>query len=98
MLIELVVEGRDDRFDMGNFGQPDLDQAPYLERFLSDDGTQVIAEDFDVPEGPKLRCAFFLHFFDPAHPLGTSYGPVSVPPVQPMPDRLERLAPYEPVG
>lgn len=70
---------------------------PSDEHFLSEDGSRVIAEGFDVPAGKTLRCAFFLHFLDPTRPLETSYGSVVVPPIQPMPQRLRKLVPYEPM-
>jgi hypothetical protein len=97
VLLELSVEDRDDRFDVGEFGQPDSDQAPYDERFLSEDGSQIVAEGFDVPTGKRLRCVFFLHNLDTTKPLKTSYGDVQVPQLQPMPDRLLRIISYEPV-
>ena len=97
VLLEVLISKRDKRFDIGDFGQKGSDQAPYDEHFLSEDGSRVIAEGFDVPSGKTLRCAFFLHFFDPAKPLETSYGKVVVPPIQPMPRRLHKLVPYEPM-
>ncbi len=97
VLLEVLVSKRDKRFDVGDFGQKGSDQAPYDEHFLSEDGSRVIAEGFDVPAGKTLRCAFFLHFFDPTKPLETSYGQATVPPIRPMPARLRKLVPYEPM-
>ena len=96
-LLEVRVIGRDDQFDVGDFGQESADQAPYNECFLSDDGSQVISRWFDVPPGETLRIAFYLHFFESGSPLSTSYGSVPVPPLQPIPQRLRELVPYEPV-
>ncbi|HET9234632.1 MAG TPA: hypothetical protein VFP10_10875 [Candidatus Eisenbacteria bacterium] len=96
VLIEVQVRDRDDRFDVGDFQQPDSDQAPYDEAFLSDDGTRVLSRD-RAPDVEPLRLAFFMHFFVPALPLQTSYGSVPVPESQPMPARLRDLMPYEPV-
>jgi hypothetical protein len=96
VLLEVLISQRDKRFNVGDFGQKGSDQAPYDEHFLSDDGSRVIAEGFDIPAGKTLRCVFFLHFFDPTKPLETSYGQMTVPPLRPMPARLRRLVPYEP--
>lgn len=96
VLIEVRIRDRDDRFDVGDFEQPDSDQAPYDEAFLSDDGTRVLSRE-DLPEGEPLRIVFFLHFFDPGLPLVTSYGAVKLPALAPMPKRLIELMPYEPV-
>lgn len=97
VLIEAAIHNRDDHFSVSDFGQDGSDQAAYSEVFLSEDGRAVIADAFDVPTDPGLRIAFFLHFLDPAKTLNTSYGPVSLPPLQPMPERLAELVPYEPV-
>ncbi len=97
VLIEAAIHGRDDYFSVSDFGQAGSDQAAYSDVFLSEDGRTVIADAFDVPPGPGLRIAFYVHFFDPAKVLNTSYGPVSVPPLQAMTKRLAELVPYEPV-
>jgi hypothetical protein len=47
--------------------------------------------------GQAVRVAFYFHFLDQRKPLNTSYGPVTVPAIEPMPTRLARLVPYEPV-
>jgi len=96
-LIEVRVHDRNERFDVGEFQQPGSDQAPYDEAFLSDDGSRVISRYFEVPPTEPLRIAFFLHFFDAALPLRSSYGDLVVPPPEEMPQRLRELVPYEPV-
>jgi hypothetical protein len=95
-LIEIMVRDRDDGFDVGDFVQPGSDQAPYDEAFLSEDGAQVVSR-LRAPRTEPLRCAFFLHKFNPALPLETSYGPVRLPELRPMPPRFRGLMPYEPV-
>jgi hypothetical protein len=97
VLIELLVHGRDDRFDVGDFGQSATEQVAYDEAFLSADGTAVVAHVIDPPAMEPLRVAFFLHSFDPSEPLETSYGTFEVPALQAMPERLLKLRPYEPV-
>ena len=96
-LLEVLVTGRDKRFDVGDFSQDGSDQAPYNEAFLSADGTAVLSRWFDVPSGDTLRIAFYLHFFDPNRQLITSYGSIAVPPLQSIPQRLHDLVPYEAV-
>lgn len=96
-LFEVVVENRDDRWDVGDCTQPGTEQVAYDEAFLSPDGTFVLSR-LRAPEGGSLRMTFFLHFFDPEKPLVTSYGELPIPPLQEMPERLQSLVPYEPVG
>jgi hypothetical protein len=96
VLLEVLISGRDERFGVDDFGQDGSDQAPYCEVFLSPDGESVISHS-GVPKDETLRVAFFLHFVDCTKPLKTSYGPVAIPPLQPMSSRLSSLVPYEPV-
>jgi len=96
VLVEVIIEGVDDRYTANDFGQPDSEQAAYMEMYLSRDGTSVVAE-YDQPPGDFLRVAFFFHFFNAAKPLKTSYGEISVPQLTAMPERLTRIARYEPV-
>jgi hypothetical protein len=104
-LVEGLIHNRDDRFNIGDFTQRvvGLDrknwQAAYAEAFLTPDGEALAAKRWtsEIPPG-DLRVAFFLHFWDSATPLTTSYGDIRCPPVTAMPARLERLVPYENVG
>jgi hypothetical protein len=69
-----------------------------MEGYFSPDGQERIpAESFDVPKVESLRIAFFLHFWNPTAPLRTSYGELLCPQPEPMPERLARLIPFEPV-
>lgn len=71
-LVELLVEGDVDAFDIGEVtqevaGQPKSNwQAPYDERVLEES------------EG-KVRYAFFLHYIDLKKPLLTPAGPLQLP-------------------
>jgi hypothetical protein len=97
-LIEVEILGADGRLQIGDFRQSDSDQVAYDEAYLSPDGEQVVSRDInETPGGPNVRVGFFLHHFDWTQPLMTSYGPVKVPRPSPMPERLARLMPYEPV-
>lgn len=96
VLVEVIIEGADERYTADDFSQPDCDQAAYMETYLSRDGTSVISE-YDRPAGDFLRVVFFLHFFDATKPLKTSYGEVSVQTPTEIPQRLSRIIRYEPV-
>lgn len=102
VLIELLVRNRDKRFQLDDFAQrhkgrsKDNDQVAWAEAYLSPDGKSLLVERWsDPPEIDPLRVAFFIHFWDAAKPLQSSYGELSCPAPQPMPDRLKRLVPYE---
>jgi hypothetical protein len=97
VLIEAEIRERDDHFSVSDFGQAGSNQAAYSEVFLSQDGRAVIGDGFEIPDGPVLRIAFYLHFVDLAKELNTTYGSVPLPPLQAMPERLAQLVPYEPV-
>jgi hypothetical protein len=104
-LIEVLVRNPDKRFDVGDFTQRvdgvsrDDWQVAYAEAFLTPDGTSL-ADDQEASDIAKagLRIAFFLHLWDAKKPLVTSYGDVQCPSVSEMPERLERLVPYENVS
>ena len=96
VLIEVIVKKPDDSFDIGDFLQTNSDQTAYDEAFLTLDGSNVISR-FQQPNDTELRIAFFLHFFDPAHPISTSYGELYVNEIKEMPARLADLIPYEPI-
>lgn len=96
-LLELRVESRDVRFSVDDSGQADCNQAPYAATFLNAGGSAVLGNGVDVPEGPELRIAFFLHCLDPDKPLWTTYGNVALPKRVSMPARLRALVPCEPV-
>ncbi len=98
VLVEMVIQGRDGRMYMGDFGQSrgDVltggDEVACCEVFLSSDGVERVADYLDQVRGPDVRVAFFLRDYKPARPILTSYGPVEVTLLTPMPMRLRRLA------
>ena len=83
-LIELLVEGDMDDFDIGEvtqevLGQPKSNwQAPYDERVI-EESTQ------------KARFAFFFHDLDFTKPLLTPAGSWSVPPATKAPVHLKEI-------
>ncbi|MBK7201928.1 hypothetical protein [Candidatus Amarolinea dominans] len=93
VLIDVLVNDPDKQFDVGDFGQRGLDQAPYDEAYLSLDRASVTSR-FEAPATDSFRVAFFLHFYNPLKPLTTSYGEVPVPAVQAMPKRFQEMLPY----
>lgn len=96
VLVDVLISDPDERFDIGDFGQPDSDQAPYDEVYLSPDGLSVISR-YKPPASDSFRVAFFLHFFDSTKPLKSSYGEIPVPPVRSMPEHYKEMIPYYPV-
>jgi hypothetical protein len=104
VLVEAVVSDRDSRFRVGDFaqarpGQPkDNWQVAWAEAFLTADGEALSVPRWSAaPPDEPLRIAFFIHYWDPARPLLSSYGEVQCPAPRPMPERLSRLVPFEPV-
>ncbi len=102
VLVEMMIEGRDRRMYMGDFGQSrgDVlasgDEVACCEVFLSSDGTERVADYLDEVHGPDVRVAFFLHDYKPSRPILTSYGPVDSTVLTPMPVRLRRVAIFRP--
>lgn len=100
VLIEAVVEGLGESFDMSRFGQRQADnprrmQSGYDEGLLSADGELLIQREENCVQGTgPLRFAVYLHHYDPERPLLWQGGEVMCPPVQEVPVRLMRLMPY----
>ena len=103
VLIEALVEGLGEPFDMSSFGQmhPDRPDDPdsmlvgYDEGLLSSDGETLIQRDMDCVNGSgPLRFAVYLHMYDPTRPLLWQGGEVSCPAVTDAPPRLMKLMPY----
>jgi hypothetical protein len=97
VLFDLVLRDTDERFAMEDFGQPDSDQAAWDERFLDHTTGATIGRTHNPPPAASFRLLFYLHFVDAAKPLNTSYGPVAIPRISPMPPELWRTAPYQAV-
>lgn len=95
VLVEAMVFDADDSFDVGDFQQPDSDQAAYDEHFLHENGITAY-DSWEPPSDAVFRVTFFYHYYDSSKPFLTSYGMVKCPDVQDMPERLKELSPYEP--
>ncbi len=106
VLVELVVMNPDDRFKPDDFAQTDESlpqgewQAAWAEAYLTSDGTSYAGKFrwAPPPHGESIRMAFYMHFWDPEKSLLTSYGEVQGLATQLMPERLQRLVPYEMLG
>ena len=104
-LVELVVDRRPSEVDVGAFGQEEPGrpreewQVPWMEHYLNREGTELIAEVFDLPadDVAPTRLAFFLHFVAFERPLITPFGEVELPESGPMPGRLVGKIEFEPV-
>jgi hypothetical protein len=103
LLIEAIVEGLTEPFDMSKFGQmqaefpddPSRMMVGYDEGLLSLDGETLIQREMDCVQGTgPLRFAVYLHLYDPERPLLWQGGEVMCPPVEDMPVRLLLLMPY----
>jgi hypothetical protein len=103
VLIEAVVEGLTEPFEMIKFGQMQVDfpnhpsrmMVGYDEGLLSFDGETLIQREMDCVQGTgPLRFAVYLHLYDPERPLLWQGGEVMCPPVEDMPVRLLLPMPY----
>jgi hypothetical protein len=103
VLIEALVEGLSEPFDMSKFGQmqpehPDDSrymQVGYDEALLSADGETLVQRDMNCVRGSgQLRFAVYLHYYHPDQPLLWQAGAVNCPPIQDAPLRLMMLVPY----
>jgi hypothetical protein len=101
--VEVLVEDPDALFKVGDFQQVDPSapssrwQVAWNEKFLTFDGAQVLGEySFnELPTESRYRITFFVHAWRHDLGLNSSYGPVSLPPLSPIPERVWQLAPFE---
>jgi hypothetical protein len=104
-LIEMEIHSANAVFDIGKVVQEDESQpqsnwqVPYSEHLLNEDGTKILADDYQILTKPELlkgsfRIAFFFHYLDIKKPLVTQFGPVSLPAVTALPKRL-KIVKYE---
>lgn len=103
VLIEAVVDGLEEPFDMCRFGQMQLEfpgdpsrmMVGYEEGLLSADGESLIQRETDCVQGTgPLRFAVYLHLYDPQRLLQWQGGQVECLPIQEVPIRLMMLMPY----
>ncbi|RTM07620.1 MAG: hypothetical protein EKK33_30590 [Bradyrhizobiaceae bacterium] len=103
-VLEVLVENPDTRFNPRDFAQIDpsnptghLEMA-WNEMFLTADGETEIETDYrqKLPAASQYRVVFVIHRWEPSLPLRSNYGEHQAPPVQPLSERLWRLASYDP--
>ncbi|MGY3031516.1 hypothetical protein ACVIIV_000686 [Bradyrhizobium sp. USDA 4354] len=103
-VLEVLVKNPDARFNPHDFAQidpsnpKDHSEMAWNEMFLTADGETEIETDYRqrLPATNEYRVVFVIHRWEPGLPLRSSYGELQAPPVQPLSDRLWRLAPYDP--
>jgi hypothetical protein len=100
VLIEALVDGLGEPFDMSRFGQmhpddPDSMLVGYDEGLLSSNGETLMQRDMDCVNGSgPQHFAVYLHMYDPTRPLLWQGGKVSCPAVTDASIRLMELMPY----
>lgn len=108
VLVEVLVTNPDSSFSIGAFVHPDPTLPPgqwqvaWCEKFLTPDGTALLGDlptcsVNKLPAAKHYRVAFYIHDWKHEQGLHGPYGPLWLPPIEPMPSRLWRLAPYEQV-
>jgi hypothetical protein len=103
VVFEVTINNPDATFSIGGFIQPDPSQpksqwpVAWNERFLTLDGEAALKPDRGkkLPDAAQFRVVFVIHYWKPNLPLRSSYGELALPSIQPLPERLWRLAPYE---
>lgn len=103
VLVEVVVSHANSSFDVGQFQQgmekdERFPQVAYDEALLSRDGLVVVERGLGCADGiVEGRLCFFLHYYDPTRSVQWSFGEFRCPKPVPMPERLARLVPYQPI-
>ncbi len=71
-------------------------QVPYMEQYLSEDGTAKLCETYDVPkkQSPSSRVAFFLYKVS-SKTLFTPYGELPLTADGKIPRRLDGLIDFD---
>ena len=103
-VLEVLVENPDAGFNPHDFAQTDPtnpkdhSEMAWNEMFLTADGKTEIETDYRqrLPAANQYRVVFVIHRWEPGLPLRSSYGELQAPAVQPLSERLWRLASYDP--
>lgn len=102
-VLEVLVSNPDANFEVGAFAQPDPSrpenswQVAWNEKFLTFDGEKLldVSQRQTKPDAKQYRVVFVIHHWKRGLPLKSSYGELALPSMQPLPERLWRLTPYE---
>lgn len=110
LLIELELTVSTDSIRWSEIAAPiegvpaDNWQVPYMEQYLSSDGTEKICETYTEPSPAAAPCrvAFFIYKTEEwygrnAEILRTPYGNISLNQPQPLPERLAEIIEFEDV-
>lgn len=100
-LIEMLINEESREIDWSAFTTPEegMDerdwQAPYMEQYLNEDGTERICDVYDTPAESVNPCrvAFFIYKTD-AEMLITPYGQFPLECMD-MPERLEDIVEFD---
>ena len=102
LLIEMQVDVswkwiRWHQFEIPQEGVDSADwQAPYLEQYLNDDGTERICELYDNPAENIAPCRFVFFLFKTDAPkLVCQFGEFDLTSPLPVPERLESIVEFE---
>ena len=106
-LIEINIRDSQSAIDWTKFTQSNLFQpvsnwqVPWDEKILNQDGTEVIADSYEISRNPELckgdvRIVFFLHSINFLTLLITPYGNMKLPKVTELPERLKFIEYIEP--
>jgi len=101
-MIEMHLDINASKIDWQGFEvpEPGLDpmnwQAPYLEQYLNEDGTQRICDVCRKPENDLPSCRFIFYIFKVGMPLlHTPYGEFPLQAEGPVPERLQHAVEFE---
>lgn len=103
-LVEMLLDLSSDEIDWDAIVVPDeeLDedewQCPYMEQYLTEDGTAKLCETYDEPDPAVSPCrvAFFI-YKEGAKLLRTPYGEFELTPSGKIPKHLKKLIEFEDV-
>ena len=103
LVVEITLPCTPDEIDWFGFSVPEngVDefdrQVPYMEQYLTPDGTDKLCDAWEEPEEPcaPSRVAFFLCRTEGGEVLETPYGDISLAEPTIMPDRLREILEFE---
>jgi len=90
----------EDRQEWEEYLRSYMDDVAIIEVLVTDpDGAFKVVDfvqpDPSLPDMLQYRVVFAIHAWKPDLPLRSSYGELALPKIEPLPERLWRLAPYE---
>jgi len=101
VLIEMTLNVFSNEICWDKFVIPETDvpeanwQVPYLEQYLSEDGTEKICEIYDEPQNPVKPCRIAFFIYKTGDVLCTPYGDFSISHTEKIPKRLKCIIEFE---